>query len=319
MIENFIFSANAVFPIFLVIAFGAILRHKNFLSANAIGEMNRLVFTFALPFLLFRNIYRADFSALLDLRFILWVLASIIIIFVILWIITEICFRNQNDVIGAFVQASFRSNYAIVGLPLVANMMGDSDTGLAALTSAFIVTSYNVLSVIVLTAKDSKSGVINLKLVKDMVVGVCKNPSIIGIVFGVSINLINLPLPIILHEGINYMAILCTPMALIAVGGSIKVAEIMKHLKPAIFGTAIKIAITPLIFMPISIWMGFRGEALAVLFVMFANPTAIISYVMAERMNGNTAITSAIILMTTVFSSITLTIGVYLLLSLGLV
>jgi len=319
MIENFIFSANAVFPIFLVIAFGAFLRYKNFLSTNAIGEMNRLVFSFALPLLLFRNIYRADFSTLLDLRFILWVITSIIILFVLLWAVAEICFRKQKDLIGAFVQASFRSNYAIVGLPLVANMLGDRDTGLAALASAFIVTSYNVLSVIVLTAKDAKSEAISLKLAKDIVVGICKNPSIIGIVLGVTINLLNLPLPIIVHEGVNYMAILCTPMALIAVGGSVKAADVMKHLKPAVFGTAIKIAITPLIFMPISIWMGFRGEALAVLFVMFANPTAIISYAMADRMNGNTAITSTIILMTTVFSSITLTIGVYLLLVLGLV
>jgi len=319
MIENFIFSANAVFPIFLVIAFGFFLRRKNFLSQNAIGEMNKLVFSFALPLLLFRNIYRADFSALLDVQFILWVLASIVILFVLLWAIAEICFRNQKDLIGAFVQASFRSNYAIVGLPLVANMLGDGDTGLAALTSAFVVTSYNILSVIVLTAKNSKSEAISLKLAKDMLIGICKNPSIIGIVLGVTINLMNLPLPVIVHEGVNYMAILCTPMALIAVGGSVKVAEIMKHFKPAIFGTAVKIAITPLIFMPISVWLGFRGEALAVLFVMFANPTAIISYVMADRMNGNTAITSAIILMTTVFSSITLTVGVYLLLSLGLV
>jgi len=319
MIENFIFSANAVFPIFIVIAFGAFLRHKRFLSFSALGEMNRLVFSFALPMLLFRNIYLADFSALIDLQFILWVIGSILILFCILWGFAEIFLRKEKELIGAFVQATMRSNYAIVGLPLVANIMGDYDTGLAALASAFIVTSYNVLSVIVLTAKDSQSVGFNAKLVKDMALGVCKNPSIIGIVLGVTINLLNISLPGIVFAGVNYLAILCTPMALIAVGGSIRASEFMRHLRPAIVGATVKIIITPLIFISISIWLGFRGEPLAVLFVMFANPTAIICYVMADRMNGNTSVTSAIILITTAFSALTLTIGVYMLRMLSLI
>jgi len=319
MLDNFIFSANAVFPIFSVIAMGYFLRQKQFISIKAIGEMNRLVFTFALPMLLFRNIYQADFSALFDPGFILWLLGSIIIIFILIWLFAELYLRKQKELIGAFVQASFRSNYAIVGLPLIANMMDGNDTGLGALAAAFIVSFYNVLSVIVLTAKDSQNGTINAALFKSMAVGVCKNPSIIGIVCGVLVNLLNIPLPSIAFAGINYMAILCTPMALLAVGGSIQVSELMQHLKPALVASAAKIVITPIIFVAISVWLGFRGEALAVLFVMFANPTAIISYVMAARMNGNAPVTSAIILITTVFSSITLTIGVYLLRTLELV
>ncbi|MCL2421509.1 MAG: AEC family transporter [Defluviitaleaceae bacterium] len=313
MLENFIFSANAVFPIFLVIAMGYFLRQKQFISVNAIGEMNRLVFTFALPALLFRNIYQADFTALLDTRFILWILGSIIISFILLWAFAEFYLRKQKDLIGAFVQATLRSNYAIVGLPLVANIMESQDTGMGALAAAFVVTSYNIFSVIVLTAKDSQNGPLDFKLVKNMFVGICKNPSVIGIACGVALNLLHVQLPFIAEAGINYIAILCTPMALIAVGGSIQVSELMGYLKPALTASALKIIVTPLIFIPISVWLGFRGEALAVLLVMFANPTAIICYVMAARMNGNTAITSATILITTVFSSITLTIGVYLL------
>jgi len=319
MLEHFIFSANAVFPIFLVIAIGYFLRQKRFLSVSTIGEMNRLVFTFALPILLFRNIYEADFTALIDTGFILWILGSTIIAFVLLWIFAECYLRKQKALIGAFVQAGWRSNYAIVGLPLVANIMEGQDVGIGAFAAAFVVTTYNVFSVVVLTAKDSQNVTLNAALVKHMIIGVCKNPSIIGIACGVLFNLLNIPLPFIVSASVNYMAILCAPMALLAVGGSIQVSELVGYLKPALTCSIIKIIVTPLIFMPISIWLGFRGEALAVLLVMFANPTAIVSYVMAARMNGNTAITSAIILITTVSSSITLTIGVYLLRAFALV
>ena len=313
MLEDFIFSVNAVFPIFLVISVGYFLRRGRFLSANTIAEMNRLVFSFALPLLLFRNIYQADFSVLFDMYLILWILGSLLLWFGLLWAFSEIYLRRRQELIGGFVQASFRANYAIVGIPLVANIMGEGDTGMAALAAAFIVTSYNLLSVIVLTAKDSRgSSVLNLSLLKGMAIGVFTNPSIVAIALAVALNLLGVTLPVIVQGGVNYMAVLCTPLALLAVGGSIQIDELMEHLRPAIVGSLIKIVIGPLAFMAASVWLGFRGESLAVLFVMFANPTAIVSYAMASRMNGHTPITAAIIMITTVFSSLSLTLGVYL-------
>jgi len=321
MLENFIFSANAVFPIFLIIAMGYFLRRKQFLSTDTISEMNRLVFTFALPMLLFRNVYQADFTELLDFAFISWILTSILISFGLLWVGAEIFLRQRKELIGAFVQAGLRSNYAIVGIPLVANVMEGNDTGKAALAAAFIVTSYNVLSVIVLTAKDSSQTdkKFDGAMFKNIVLGICKNPSIIGIAFGVAFSVSNFQLPFIINAGVNNLALLCTPLALIAVGASIQFSEIKSYLKPVLAAASIKIVITPLVFIPISVLLGFRGEALATLFVMFANPTAILCYVMAARMNANTTITSAIILVTTVFSSITLTVGVYILRTLLLI
>ena len=319
MLGNFIFSANAVFPIFLVIAFGYFLRKKNFVSSGALNEMNGLVFNFALPLLLFRNIYQADFRALFDPNFILWLIISLCTCFAFLWIFAEIYLRKRQELVGAFVQASFRANYAIVGLPLVANIMGGNDTGKAALAAAFVVTSFNVLSVIVLTVKSGQKKLLNSALFKTVVISICRNPSIIAIVIGVSINLTGISLPQIISSSVNYMAVLCTPLALIALGGSIQISEIMQQLKPAIVGVILKIAVLPAIFVTASVMLGFRGEALATIFAVFANPTAIMSYVMADRMNANTTITSAIILFTTIFSSVTLTIGVYLLRTFSLI
>jgi len=319
MAENFIFSANAVFPIFIVIALGYLLRQKQFLSASTVAEMNRLVFSFALPLMLFRNIYRADFGALFDPGFIVWLVVSITLSFVLVWLVAEVYLRNRKELIGGFVQASFRTNFAIVGLPLIANIMGEGDTGKAALATAFIVGTLNVLSVIVLTAKNSESSGINAALLKGIVKSICTNPSIIGIAAAVAVNLLGIPLPHIAEEGVRYMAVLCTPLALIAVGGSIQVSELMKYYKPALVGSALKIVFIPIIFMAISLWMGFRGEDLAIIFVLFANPTAIISYAMAARMNGHAPVTAAIIITTTVCSSVTLTIGVFLLRTFSLI
>jgi len=281
--------------------------------------MNRLVFTIALPVMLFRNVYQADFAAIFDLRFIFWILASIFLCFTFIWVVGEIYLRKQPHLIGAFVQGAFRCNYAIVGLTLADNILGDTNTGLGALAAAFVVTSYNVGSVVVLTVKDPDKGKINLSLIKDMTIGVCKNPSVIGIALGVLVGVFEIPLPIIAQEGVNYIAALCSPIALLAIGASIRVQAIMQCLKPALVASAFKIIISPLIFVTVSVWLGFRYENLVVLFVMFANPTAIMSYVMAARMNGDTTLTSAIILITTVCSVFTMTVGVYVLRTLALI
>ena len=319
MIENFIFSANAVIPIFVVVAFGYFLKLRGHISVKVADEMNKLVFSFALPFLLFRNIYQADFVSLFDGRFILWILGSITIGFLSLWIFAEVFLRNRQELIGAFVQAGARPNFAIVGIPLAANILGDADTGKAALAAAFIVIANNIMSVIVLTAKNTEVKGFDAFLFKNTIVGICKNPSVIGIVLAIALNLLNLPIPFIIWQGVNSIAILCTPMALIAVGASIKIPEIMATLKPALVASTFKTVILPLLFVTISAALGFYGESLIVLFLAFASPTAIVSYTMAANMNGSTAITSSIILITTVFSSVTLTIGVYILRTLALI
>ena len=318
MLNDFIFSANAVFPIFIIIGFGYILRQKIFLSPEGINDMNKLVFHFALPAVLFRNIYTADFNALFNPTLMTWIVVSILLTYVGMWIFAEVYLRKRKELISSFVQAAYRSNYAIVGLPIVANIMGENNTGLAALSAAFIVTSFNILAVIVLVSKNTEGGGLSLNLFKSIVLGIFKNPLIIAIALGAALNLSPLSLPHIVRESMWSMASLGTTLALIAVGGSMKFSEVRNFVQPVILSTVMKIVIMPTFVVVTSVLLGFRGEELAVLFVMSASPTAVASYIMAEKMGGSGAFTSTVILMATVFSSVTLTIGVYLIRMLGL-
>jgi hypothetical protein len=314
MAGNFIFSVNAVFPVFLVIAFGYFLRVRRFLSPETIGQMNNLVFSFALPAMLFRDVYRSDFSAMFDPKLVFWAMGSTIGIFILLWVSAEIFLRKQKPMVGAFVQGAFRGNYAILGLSLVANILGDRNTGMGALLVAFIVPIYNVFSVIILTAKGARDGARwNGKLVLNILLSIAKNPLIIGIALGFIANITKLPLPTAVGGGVQYLATLGTPLALVAIGGSIRFSEWKLCLAPAVAAALVKTLVTPLVFVTASVLMGFRGEALVVLFVMYATPTAISSYVMAARMKADTQLASAIILISTMVSVFTFTAGIYIL------
>ena len=58
---------------------------------------------------------------------------------------------------------------------------------------------------------------------------------------------------------------------------------------------------------------GFRGYDLGILFILFACPTAIASFIMAEAMGSNSKLAANILLMTTLVSLVTITLGLFVL------
>jgi predicted permease len=63
--------------------------------------------------------------------------------------------------------------------------------------------------------------------------------------------------------------------------------------------------------------MGFRGQELGLLFFLFAAPTAIASYIMAYALGSNGRLAGNIVLVSTLSSMVTLSIGIVVLKSLG--
>ena len=79
------------------------------------------------------------------------VLYSVIAIVVIfgLGLVTAVLTTKKKNRRGVILQCSFRSNFAIIGLSLVANLNGDE--GLAGIISAFSIPVFNILAVIALS------------------------------------------------------------------------------------------------------------------------------------------------------------------------
>ena len=62
MLENFIYSVNVTFPIFLVMVIGWFLRQRGMFNDNFINIANKFNFTVTLPFMVFRDISAVDLS-----------------------------------------------------------------------------------------------------------------------------------------------------------------------------------------------------------------------------------------------------------------
>ena len=123
--NDFIFSINVTFPIFLVMVIGWGLKQIGMLNDNFVTVANRFNFKVTLPFMLFRDISSVDIKAVFDLKFVLFCAIASSICFWVIWGATKL-FLKDHTMRGAFVQASFRSSAAVMGLAFISNIYGSN-------------------------------------------------------------------------------------------------------------------------------------------------------------------------------------------------
>ena len=78
-----------------------------------------------------------------------------------------------------------------------------------------------------------------------------------------------------------------------------------------------KLVVFPLIYMPIAVKLGFAPSELAAILIMTGSPSTVTCYIMAKNMNNDEVLSSNTIVLTTLFSSITITVWVYVLRVMG--
>jgi len=316
MISDLLFSLNAVVPIFILMFLGVAVKRLGIIDALAATNMNALVFKVALPVMLFNTVYGSDFSQMLDLRFIAFLIISIFAFFFICWAIAAKLIPD-NKKKGAFVQGSFRGNYVILGVALATEILGFTPI-LAATGVIIVVLLFNILSVVILTVY-SEQKVTSKSVFISITKSIVTNPLVIAIIAGVIVALSGFEIFPFLISPINMVSSLATPLALIVIGASLDLSKIKDNLKYTLIASTLKLIIKPLIFLPVALWLGMSSEAIVVLLVLYASPTAIVSYVMAFYMGSDEHLASSIVIFSSLSSIVTYTIGVFILRAIGIV
>lgn len=313
--SNLLFSLNGTIPIFAVMVVGYLLKCRGLFTEEFVAITNRYVFRIALPLMIFQDLWTADIVSDFDFRFVAFCFLATVACFVFIWLGAEIFFKDKT-MIGSFVQGSFRSSVAVLGLAFIRNMYGE--VGLAPLMIVAAVPFYNVGSVIVLTFRSKNTDLSGgMDSIKKACINIVKNPIIIGIVTGCIASLIQLKLPVMLTKTIDLIQQTSTPLALLAIGAGFEFKAAKEKTIPAAAATAIKLIIQPLIFIPMAMWMGFRNQEMLAILIMLASPATASGYIMAREMKGDAVLSSFIIVLSTLFSAFTLTLWIFLLRNLG--
>lgn len=316
IMEELFFSLNATIPIFLMMILGYTLKQIKMVDEPFIKTLNKFNYNVTLPVLVFRDLSQSDFLQVWDTKYVLFCFLVTLFSILSIWFLARLCLKEKR-IVGEFVQASYRSSAAVLGIAFIQNIYGNS--GMAPLMIIGTVPLYNVAAVLILSFTGPESKGLNGTALKKSILGILTNPIILGIFAGMLASICNLDLPVFLDKTVNNIAVMASPLALIGLGAGFEGRKAIKLVKPTLITTSVKLVVWPLLFLPLAILMGFRNEMLIALLVMLGAPTTPSCYIMARNMGHDGVLTSGAVVATTFFSSVTLTLALFILRTLGYV
>ena len=311
--ENFLLSANAVVPMFLLMAAGYAAREAGILDRGDVFRFNRVAFRVFLPCLLFMNIYESDLHAAANPRLILFAVAGVLLVFFAAFAGAKHLEPLENRR-GVVAQGIFRSNFVIMGLPVAEALTGGENLGSVTLLIAIVVPLFNFLAVFVLEyfrGGKLKPGKVLLEILK--------NPLVVSSLLGILFQLLPFRLPVLVESAVSGLGRIATPLQLFLLGAFFRFDGMKARLLPAAAVTAVKLFVTPGLLLPAAALLGFRGAEFIALIGVFATPTAVNSFTMVQQMHcGDEELAGNIVVATSAVSMFSLFLWILLFRNLGL-
>lgn len=311
--ENFLLSANAVVPMFLLMAAGYAAREAGILDREDVFRFNRVAFRVFLPCLLFINIYQSDLHAAANPRLILFAVAGVLLVFLVAFVGAKYLEPTENRR-GVVAQGIFRSNFVIMGLPVAEALAGGEYLGSVTLLIAVVVPLFNFLAVFVL--EFFRGGKVKPG---EVLVEILKNPLVVSSLLGILFQALPFRLPALAETAISNLGRIATPLQLFLLGAFFRFDGIKERLLPTAVVTAIKLFVTPGLLLSAAGMLGFRGVEFIALIGVFATPTAVNSFTMVQQMHcGDEELAGNIVVATSAVSMLSLFLWILLFRNLGM-
>lgn len=309
MLDNLIFCLNATVPVLLLILLGTAFMKVGIFNSDFVKKINSFVFKIALPILLFNDLSTENFYDVWDSDYVLFCFVATALSIGFLTLLSFML--KDKSLQGEFIQSSYRSSAALLGITIAQNLYGSSKMMPLMIIGA--VPLYNIAAVIILSVFKPEAASIKKDVFKSTLLAIIKNPLILGIFFGLSWSLLQIPVPTPLDNVLSSLGRLATPMGLMAMGASFKIKSICSTIKQSVTASFIKLFVLTMLILPFAICLGFRNHMLVGILIMSGSPTTVSSFVMAKNMGHDGSLTSNAVMISTLFSSFSLTLWLFLL------
>ena len=305
-------SANAVLPMCLIMALGYGTRRLGWIRREEIFAINKIAFRIFLPCLLYYNVYCSDLSGSFDPLLMAYAVGGVLLTFGLslgYTLLTEKLPERR----GVMIQGMFRSNYVIMGIPVATALLGADQLGTVSILIAVVVPLFNMLSVVVLEVfRGQKPKPLHI------LGQIAKNPLVIGSVLGILTLAAGIRLPHILERTIQNVSAIASPLQLFLLGAFFQFSGLKTYRRELVTVSAAKLIVSPGLFLGLGALLGFRGVAFVSLIGIFASPTAVNSFTMAQQMGGDAELAGDIVVTTSAVSILTMFLWVFLFKSLGM-
>ena len=144
--------------------------------------------------------------------------------------------------------------------------------------------------------------------IREAALNVLRVPLLYGLVFGLVLNFTDTALPLPLQLVVSLMGDAAVPTMMVLLGMNLTNANLKGHIGPIALATGIKLVLAPLIAVGLTAIFGMSGINQQVAILQSGMPTAIISGVLATEFGSDAEFTTAVILVSTVASVLTLSV-----------
>lgn len=308
--NSFLMAVQVVLPMTLMVGIGVLFRIFKVADGPTMKKVDNMIFKVFMPMLSFYNIYKTDFTQLKTIGYILYGAAGLLILFLIAMFAVP-RFVKPGPTAAAYGQAIFRTNYLIFGAAVAESIYGEGNIGFVTLLGAVAVPMYNALAAILL--EKARNGNASPR---KLLLAIAKNPTVVATAAGLLVNFSGLVLPDLVLGVVKDLSSLTTPLSFLSIGVTLSLGSVGKK-GYLISSTLLRLLVIPAVFVTGAALLGFRGQEMCALLILFAAPVAVSSYPTAVAMGADGDFAAQMVAYTTVFCLPTIFVWTLLLNSFG--
>ncbi|MBY3196337.1 AEC family transporter [Rhizobium laguerreae] len=296
---------SLLLPFFGLILIGYIAAKATKQPAEALGWLNTFIIYAALPALFFKLVSRTPIEELTRVDFIATDIAATYAVFILLFAIGRLLRGNSlaDCTIQSFAGAYGNIGYLGPGLALLA--LGEG----AAVPVALIICFENALHFVVAPAAAGDDKRSASRLIADVVRKVGLHPFILSTTLGFAVAALHLDQPLAFQRLVDYLAQAAAPCALFAMGVTLALRPLKRIPAEISYIVPAKLILHPIaVFVALTAIGGFEPVWIQAAVLLASLPTATNVFVIGQQYGVWQERASATILITTVFSVVTVSL-----------
>lgn len=302
---------NVALPVFAIILAGLLAGKAGLLGQSASEALNKFVYWIALPPLLFLAMATTPVVEILHWPFIGAFVGGVYAVWAGAAILGWIIHRDPPSILTMQGMSASFANTGYMGIPLFAAAFGDK--GLPPVSIATVIMSAVSVGTAVialeLSGPDGSASRGVGRALADVGQALVKNPLVVAPLVGIAWSWGQLPIPLPIDRLFSLLGAAASPCALFAIGLFLATQSLRSDLGEVGWITVLKLLWQPIATGLLAIWvfpMDPFWTASAIL--LAALPTGALTFVVASQYGVYVQRSSAVILISTLFSVITLSI-----------
>lgn len=297
---------NSLFPVFVLVVLGMLLKWRGFTNAAFLRQSDRLVYYIFFPVMLFWKIGSASSAGGINWTFCLVTFLVIVLMFILSTLAIKIV-PVRDFQAGSFSQSCYRFN-TYIGVAVVLTSLGEQGVVIFGILIGFLIPVINVFAVSTLIWFSGEGLGIRSRL-KMLGRALAANPLILGCLAGMAYSRTAGEFPVFIDNSLRLLSMVTLPMALISIGGSLSFSGVRSHFTNAFLAAVLKLLILPLMGYAAYSLSGISGVELKVGMIFFCLPASTAIYVLSSQMNSDTELASSSIVLSTILSFVSLSVA----------